>query len=505
MNRRDLIRGTVGALAGSVLASPSSSSASPDPPRPALIREENRRRGTTDWQLTRVWPNAGRYRTRLIEGYCTHQSVAAGETIGFCVSTDPPRAFYLDIYRMGWYGGAGGRHVMRLGPVRGKRQPVPARGPDPGRLRECQWEPLLTLQIPPDWPSGVYLGKLTTVPQKRAEPYWQSYVIFIVRDHRQARILFQCSDNTWQAYNRWPENDSLYTHPKASHYPGVQVSFDRPYGLYPQIMRNPLSVGSGEFLLWEYPLCYWLEQHGYDVTYCSNSDVLTADAICRARIFISVGHDEYWDLRQYHAVREAIERGVSVLWLSANSVFIVSPFSSSSDGRPHRIITRAGCYGELRPEEQEAYAHVYDGLTGAGPDERTIIGARTVVPFNGGGDWICVRPEHWVFEGTGMRRGDRIPGLVGWEYHGDPDLKREGLVVLAEGSVWAGGTWEGRYAATIFPGPKGNYVFNGATIFWAQGLASPPGHWVPWSHYSRPHGPDPRVQRITRNLIERLG
>ena len=35
-------------------------------------------------------------------------------------------------------------------------------------------------------------------------PYWQSYVVFIVRDDRPADILFQCSDNTWQAYNRWP-------------------------------------------------------------------------------------------------------------------------------------------------------------------------------------------------------------------------------------------------------------------------------------------------------------
>ncbi len=503
MSRRELLRGALGTLAGTVLQ-PSLRAVAQARPQPDLIREENRRPGTTDWQLTRVWPNAGAYRTRLIEGYCTRQSVEAGEEIGFCVSTDPERPFVLDIYRMGWYGGTGGRHMVRLGPVRGRRQPVPPRGPDPGRLRECTWEPLIRFRIPPDWPSGVYLGKLTTVPRGRTEPYWQSYVIFIVRDQRPARILFQCSDNTWQAYNRWPENDSLYTHPKAAHYPGVQVSFDRPYGLYPQIMRDPLSIGSGEFLLWEFPLCYWLEQHGYDVTYCSNSDVLDASFLTRAKVFISVGHDEYWDLRQYRAVKEAIERGVSVLWLSANSVFIVSPFSPSSDGRPNRILTRAGAYGELRPEEREAYARVYNGLQGAGPDERTIIGARTVVPFNGGGDWTCVRPDHWVFEGTGMRKGDSIPGLVGWEYHGDPDLERDGLVVLAEGLVWAGGTWPGRYAATIYPGPKGNWVFNAATIFWAQGLASPPGHWIPWSHYSRPHGPDPRVQRITRNLLERL-
>jgi len=27
-----------------------------------------------------------------------------------------------------------------------------------------------------------------------------------------------------------------------------------------------LTNGSGEFLLWEHPLCFWLEREGYDVT-----------------------------------------------------------------------------------------------------------------------------------------------------------------------------------------------------------------------------------------------
>lgn len=504
MNRRDLLKATAGISAGLVVQGGSSSAARPQQQRrPDVVREENAHPGTTDWQLTRVRINHGRYRTSLIEGYCRQQSVRAGDTLEICVSTDPPRSFYLDVYRLGWYGGRGGRHLTRIGPIDGRTQEIPPRGPDPGRLRECRWDPTVRLTIPPDWVSGVYVGKLTTIPAQRSEPYWQSYVIFIVRDDRPADILFQCSDNTWQAYNRWPENDSLYTHPKAAHAPGVQVSFDRPYGMYPQIVEHALSVGSGEFLLWEFPLCYWLEKQGYDVTYCSNSDVLDVSEVTRAKVFLSVGHDEYWDLRQYEAVKEAIDRGTNVLWLSANSVFIVSPFSPSSDGRPNRILTRKGAYGELRPEERRAYANVYDGLEQAGPDERTIIGARTVVPFNGGGDWTCVRPDHWIFRGTDMRKGESIPGLVGWEYHGDPDLERPGLEVVAEGSVWASGTWEGHYTATIYPGPKGNIVFNAATIFWAQGLASPPGHILPWSHWSRPHGPDERVQRITRNLLER--
>lgn len=509
VNRRQILQGTAAASLSAVASSiaaqslPADSTSATANSARSRVAIENERPGARDWQLTRVRINDGKYRTTLIEGYCSHQSIASGEVLQFFISTDPPRKFTLDIYRMGYYGGAGARHMQTLGPLSGTTQPVPAMSPAPARLRECRWEASAELQIPEDWLSGVYLGKLTTIPESKSEPYWQSYVIFIVRDQRPAELLFQCSDNTWQAYNRWPHNESLYTHPDGAHVPGVAVSFDRPYGMYTQIFEPALSIGSGEFLLWEFPLCYWLEQHGYDVTYGSNSDTISADFITRCRSFISVGHDEYWDLRQYRAAEAAIAAGVNLLWLSGNSVFIVSPFSANAAGQPKRTIARAGCYGPLRDDEIQSYARLFGDLSDKGPDERRIIGARSVVPFNGGGDWTCAQPEHWVFDGTGMKAGDSVPGLVGWEHHGEPDPSREGLEVLAEGSVWAGGTRHGRYAATIFPGPKGNFVFNAATIFWAQGLSSPPGHILPWSHWSRPHGPDERVQAMTHNLLRR--
>ncbi len=528
MDRRDLLKGVAAASLTGVAGTLGAPSASPKSPGSALagetngsdslsspftsarlqdrgerIRAENARPGTTDWQLTRVRINQASYRTSLIEGYCSRQSLSAGETLSIHVSTDPARKFTLDIYRMGYYGGMGARHVTTLGPLPGSAQPVPEMTPEPARLRECRWEPSVQFPIPEDWLSGVYLGKLTTIPDSPSEPYWQSYVIFIVRDDREADILFQCSDNTWQAYNAWPVNESLYTHPAGAHAPGVAVSFDRPYGKYVQIFDHPLSVGSGEFLLWEYPLCYWLEQHGYDVTYGSNADTVDPAFITRCRAFLSVGHDEYWDLEQYRAAEQAIAAGVNYLWLCGNSVFVVSPFSPSSSGRPQRILTRSGAFGPIRDDEMKAYAAMFAGLEGEGPDERRIIGARSVVPFNGGGDWTCTLPDHWIFTETGMKNGESIPGLVGWEHHGEPDPDREGLEVVAEGRIWSGGTREGEYTATIFPGPGGNFVFNAATIYWAQGLASPPGHILPWSHWSRPHGPDPRVQQITRNLLDR--
>jgi hypothetical protein len=465
-----------------------------------LIAEENRRAGA-DWQLTRVrLDKALGVRASAIEGYCSRQSVAAGETIDLFVSTTPAARFQIEIFRTGYYGGKGARLMTTLGPFDGTAQPVPEMGAK--RLVECKWARTTSLKIPADWPSGVYLGRLTTVAASD-QPYWQNYVVFIVRDTRRADILLQCSDNTWQAYNKWPDNTSLYTDPRGSHARGVAASFDRPYGKYTQIYENPQSLGSGDWLCFEFPLAYWLEQHGYDVTYCSNSDCLDAAQITRAKAFLSVGHDEYWDLRQYDAMKAAIAAGVSVLWLTGNAVFGVSEFSAAGDGRPNRIIERVGHYGGLTDEEVDRSRKVLTNeYQRVGPDESQIIGARTVIPFNGGGDWTCVKPDHWMFAGTGMKQGDRIPGLVGWEHHGAP-AKLPGLEVVASGVVWSGGVTPSGYAATIFPGPKNNFVFNAATIFWAQGLSSPPGHMLPWTHGSRPSGPDERVQRITQNLLQR--
>ena len=101
--------------------------------------------------------------------------------------------------------------------------------------------------------------------------------MFIVRDDRPADILLQCSDNTWQAYNRWPDKYSIYTHPQGNQGPWADVSFDRPYAKYAQIYDNPQSVGSGEWLCFEFPFAYWLEKHGHDVTYCSHIYRLTPD------------------------------------------------------------------------------------------------------------------------------------------------------------------------------------------------------------------------------------
>jgi hypothetical protein len=465
---------------------------------PELIRRENARPGTRDWVLRnpRIDP-ATRFRCPWIEGYCSRTSVRAGDVISFHVSTNPASPFVLDLYRMGHYGGLGARQVGRFGPFPGQVQADPPVGPV--RLRECRWEPCTTLTIPADWPSGVYLGKLTAEREGV-----QSYVVFVVRDDRPADFVLQCSDFTWQAYNRWPDRWSLYDDGEKfwAWGPDAQVSFDRPYGKYCQIVDAPLSTGSGEWLLWEYPFAYWLEAEGYDVTYVSCLDThRDPDDLARAKGFLSVGHDEYYTMAMYEGLRRRIAAGLNVAFFSGNTCCGLVGLQPATAGPPDRVMARLDRFGGTHPEEF-AYFPEAARLAQRAPSESLLVGARTPVPATGSGAWICAAPDHWIFAGTGMRRGDGIPGLVGWEYHGEPaDLP--GLEIVATGPTKSHhGT--GVYAATVYPGPHGNFVFNASSCWWAYGLSAPPGQVPPLTYESIPDGPDARARRITANVLGRM-
>jgi hypothetical protein len=482
ITRRDVLKGGLAAALGGCAT-----------PSPRIVRE-NDRPGTTDWILANTRAVA-KCRSPWIEGFCSRTSVRAGETIEFKVSTNPPSSFVLDLYRCGYYGGKGGRHVATLGPFKGSVQPDPKPGRD--RVLECAWESSAKLAIPSDWPSGVYLGKLTEEREKL-----QSYVVFVVRDDRPCDLLFQVSDTTWAAYNRWPDLWSLYDDGTPPHNwytgPGVAVSFDRPYGKYRQILDAPLSQGSGEWLLWEFNLAFWMEEQGYDVSYISNLDTHADPAgLRRAKAFISQAHDEYWSLPMYANAKAAVDAGLHAAFLSGNAVDGVIEMRPSALG-PHRSFARVGKFGGSHPREYPI------PWTRHGPDPSLLMGARTTDPANGSAPWTCVKPDHWLFEGTGMKAGDAIPDLVGWEHHGPPH-GIPGIEILARGPVLGGGKRKGvDYTATMHRSPGGGIVFNAATIWWSLALSRPPGFLPCSAHGGRPIEVDPRVQRMTRNLFARF-
>ena len=459
------------------------------------IVEENRKPGTVEWQLQyhrfdepvtlAANPLIRRLRSSAIEGYASRTSVLPSETIDFMVSMNPPGRFTIDLYRMGYYSGSGGRHMARLGPFRGDLQPNPMMTIE--RLRECAWEKCTTFTIPDDWPSGVYLGKLA-----RDEPYgFQSYIVFVVKEHRKSELLCQVSDITWQAYNKWPGSDSLYDdgNPGVAWYhgPNVRVSFDRPYAVRAGIARgqeSALSAGSGEFLLWEHPMCFWLEQQGYDVTYCSNLDLhLDPGILQMSKVFLSVGHDEYWSRKMFDEVVRARDEGLSLAFFCGNALYDeIELYDSSVGGAPCRAFARKQKFNEAE-----------------------LMGVKSYGP--GYGDWVATKPEHWIYEGTGLKAGDRIPAIIGWEYHGTP-ANIPGLEVVASSPLFGcapSAVENPVHHAVVYPCDKGNWVFNVGTIWWPEGLSCPPGHVPARSGYcGGTFGVSPTVQRITANALNRM-
>jgi hypothetical protein len=459
------------------------------PAQKNAIRMENQKAGSRDWLITGVkeqhceYPENQWCRRKNIEGYVSHQTILAGEKLKVFVSTNPISDFRLDIYRMGYYGGDGARKMLSTGRLKGLMQAEPK--PDSiTNLFECNWKENYSLTIPKDWLSGVYVGKLTAFKDSS-----QTYVIFIVRDQRKTDFLFQCSDMTWQSYNRWPYWHSLYDlrHLPWNNRPGTIISFNRPYGIYINNLPsdfNPYSFGAGEFLLWEYPLCYWMEKEGYDVSYISNIDTHNdALGLNRAKAFLSVGHDEYWTQEMYDNLVKARDRGLNILFLSGNSVSSILPLSPSADGTPAKIL------GPKRPFRNE-FELMGNSSYGVGY-----------------ADFVCKKPDHWLFKNTGMKMNDTIPDFIGWEYHGFPVKNDPSLIVLATSDSFKASCCKDDimkpYAVTIYNGPKNNIVFNGATCFWSMPLAKTPCYQHPVNSgkpidFTKGYE---RVTQMTKNLF----
>ena len=92
------------------------------------IQRENRQPGTTAWQLTN--PD-----DRQIEGYASLTSVPVGGNIDLFVNTKDA-SYALTVFRLGWYGGKGGRKVLGPQPLPGVEQVTPTFDPQaPNVLR----------------------------------------------------------------------------------------------------------------------------------------------------------------------------------------------------------------------------------------------------------------------------------------------------------------------------------------------------------------------------------
>ena len=293
----------VAALAG-LAAAPSAEAACGSPGNNEIV-VENCRLGNpaSEWDVAGAGDPG-------IQGFATDISVAQGGTVRFKVDTTASD-YRLDIYRMGYYGGAGARLVATVQPSVVLPQSQPACDEDGATgLIDCgNWAQSASWAVPPAATSGIYFAKLV----REGGVTGASHVVFVVRDDDGAAdVLFQTSDTTWQAYNDYGGN-SLYTGNPAGR--AYKVSYDRPFSTRENADEDWVFNS-------EYPMVRWLERNGYDVSYSTgvDSDRLGAELREHAT-FLSVGHDEYWSGTQRDNVEAARDVGVNLGFFSGNEVF----------------------------------------------------------------------------------------------------------------------------------------------------------------------------------------
>ncbi|TMG55535.1 MAG: hypothetical protein E6H84_06745 [Chloroflexi bacterium] len=447
---------------------------------------ENQQQGSTAWRLGALVADDA---SGQIKGYASATSVNQGDSLTIYVSVNPAQKYTIDIYRIGWYNGTGGRLRLHVDPQDGITQ-APCTPDATTGLIACNWTPSYTFTVPSDWTSGIYLGMLTNAAG------YENYIQFVVKDGRPAAFLYQQGINTDQAYNDYPNDGvngkSLYTFNSygantiSGEKRAVKVSFDRPY-----FDEGDMFVGTYDMYL-----VHWLERNGYDVTYSTDVDThANGSSLQTHKGFLSGGHDEYWSKEMYDAVEAARNIGVNLAFFGSNAIYWQVRYEPSASGAANRVLV---CYKDpgLDPVQGTTTTSLWRDPPLNRP-EQALIG----VQYTSGVEWdknvpyVVTNSSHWIYQGTGFKDGDTVPGIVGyemdrlWANYAGPDPKSQTLLSRSP-FTYGGGTAD--YAnSSIYTAPSGALVFASGTSSWDWGLDNGDPHAIA----------DPRIQKTTANLL----
>jgi Domain of unknown function (DUF4347)/Domain of unknown function (DUF4082) len=453
---------------------------------------ENQKTGTTNWQIG----STNLANNNEIAGYGDASSINKGQALNLKVSLAQAGNYNLDVYRLGYYGGAGGRLISSVAGLNGVTQAAPTIDPTT-RLVEAKWNTSYTLQTAADWTTGLYLAKLTDATTGK-----QSYVEFVVRDdNRPTEIGFQEANNTIAAYNNYGGYSS-YAFNSINNQPAYKVSFDRPL--------SPTTQG---VLAWEYQTASWAEAQGYDISYYANTDVQTNPfQLYSQNAFLSVGHDEYWSMDMRNNVEKARDNGTNLAFFSANSAYWRVRYEPSTTGQANRVLAIYKDDWNLDPIAQldNSQATTRFRSTQVNRPENALLGVMYVGQTSnvtGGFDFVVSNAADPYYAGTGLKNGDKIPGLVGYEWDGvvNNGLTPNGLVILSsspatpDAGVGPGlptGTPTNVSNAVRYTAASGAKVFSSGSIQWVWGLN---GSLTPNPRQS------PLAQKIATNVFADLG
>jgi len=506
-----------------------------------------------------------------VTGYCWPQSATAGDQVGVHLSSSGARSVHIEVARVG-----GEREVVLVhDKVDAGDHPLPRDAWREG----CDWPPATAITVDPSWRSGYYEVVLTIDVDGKQR---QSHAFFVVRPCTgapTATILLALATNTWHAYNDTGRRN-LYTG-------AMQVSLQRP--MAPGLLAKPPGAGrrvtvvhapdrqmaahigyltlnhltpwagSAGWPDWELPFLAWAEREGYAVDVVTNADLQEHPQLLATdptggtgyRLFLSVGHDEYWSSPMRDTVEEFIAAGGNAAFFSGNTAFWQVRLEDPSAEGP--AATMVGYKSQFKQDPVHGTDRVgeltsmwSDHLIGRPENHMTGVSfARggyhrigKVVP-NGAGGYTVHRPNHWLFEGTGIGYGDLLGAgavVVGYECDGCDFTYRDGLPY----PTGVDGTPEsfeilGTAPAAHFtretatrpppPGEPSELEWVAARLFGSRdpehvervrhGHAVLGTHTAPgggtvvtsgstdWAHGLA--GRDPQIEQITRNVLDRLG
>ncbi|MEM7128338.1 MAG: N,N-dimethylformamidase beta subunit family domain-containing protein [Chloroflexota bacterium] len=450
------------------------------------IAIENQQVGTEAWQLTNPADDVN----HQIKGYASKTSVNIGETLDFYISVSPAQSYRIQIYRLGWYNGLGGRFLTEIGPLPGTVQSTPLLEPTTG-LVTTSWTSDHTLTIPAGWVSGIYAAKLINAAG------FENYIIFVVRnDGRPADLLYQQSITTDQAYNNYPDDGIIgkSTYEFNSHGANtiagtsraVKVSFDRPMA----------GDGSGQFFKWEYAFVRWLERSGYDVVYSTNLDThQNGTNLLNHAGFLSAGHDEYWSKQMRESVEAARDAGINLAFMGANAAYWQIRLEPSSIGTPDRVLTVYKNWN-LDPITDN-HLKTYLWRTIWQREEQKLIGVqyRSYGNYSQNTPFVVRNSNHWIYANSGFAENDSVPGLVGYEV--DNVHVNYSLPISTSHTLLSDSPYVDAYGntinanAAIYQSPSNAWIFASGTTSWSWGL-------------DKQGIVDTRIQKTTSNLLNQF-
>ncbi|BAY18544.1 Ig domain protein group 1 domain protein [Anabaenopsis circularis NIES-21] len=475
------------------------------PSTPNAIYSENLNAGTNSWKMTNRASGE-------IAGYASTTSVNKGQSLDIKVSLAQEGPFTIDIYRLGYYGGAGGRQMA--GPISLNGSPQPACTLDPNtRLIECNWTTSYVLQVGNNWVSGLYVAKLTDQSTGK-----QAHVWFVVRDDsREADIIFQSAVSTVLAYSAMG-GYSLYGFNSKDGQRAYKVSYDRPYS---QASYED-SYEADTPLRWEYNMVRWLESQAYDITYTDNMQVHSnGERLLNHKVYLSVGHDEYWSKEMFDHVKAARDAGINLGFFSANTCYWRVRFENSTPAagqiRPNRVMA---CYKQdwaldsvAQQQGISAATNKFRSFQNQQP-ENALLGVMygsDTPNLYGGSNFVVTNSNDPYYANTGLQNGQQLSLLVGyeWDFVVNNGSTPPGLVILSESPVSPAAllpnfdeppgepglpanqdntkSHSARYTAA-----SGAKVFASGTIQWAWGLDS---------EDVTPARADSRVKQMTVNIL----